>query len=172
MRIEKSTTETPPKDARGHIARAFSLVEDAVYVGMGILLAYSAGALLVIGAMDLWRASFAGAPLEGVIGLLDRTLLVLMLVELLYTVQVSFREHALLPEPFLIVGLIAATRRILVVTAEFSVAMKEGGEERFREGMIEIALLTVMVVAMVGSLLMLRKRDAHRPAPSPPTEDS
>ena len=48
------------------------------------------------------------------------------------------------------------------VTAEFSVAMKEGGEERFREGMIEIGLLTVMVVAMVGSLLMLRKRDAHR----------
>jgi uncharacterized membrane protein (DUF373 family) len=161
MRIEKSTTEAPPKDARGHIARAFSLVEDVVYVGMGILLAYSACALLVIGAMDLWRASFAGQPLQGVIGLLDRTLLVLMLVELLYTVQVSFREHALLPEPFLIVGLIAATRRILVVTAEFSVAMKEGGAERFREGMIEIGLLTVMVVAMVGSLLMLRKRDAH-----------
>ena len=162
MRIEKSTTEAPPRDTRGHIARAFSLVEDVVYVGMGILLAYSAGALLVIGAMDLWRASFAGQPLQGVIGLLDRTLLVLMLVELLYTVQVSFREHALLPEPFLIVGLIAATRRILVVTAEFSVALKEGGEARFREGMIEIALLTVMVVAMVGSLLMLRKRDAHR----------
>jgi uncharacterized membrane protein (DUF373 family) len=162
MRIEKSTTEAPPKDARGHIARAFSLVEDVVYVGMGILLAYSACALLVIGAIDLWRASFGGTPLEGVIGLLDRTLLVLMLVELLYTVQVSFREHALLPEPFLIVGLIAATRRILVVTAEFSVAHKDGGAERFREGMIEIALLTVMVVAMVGSLLMLRKRDAHQ----------
>jgi len=39
MRIEKSTTEKPPKDARGHIARAFSLVEDVVYVGMGVLLA-------------------------------------------------------------------------------------------------------------------------------------
>src|SRR4051812_8905349 len=163
MRIEKSTTETQPlKDARGRIARAFSFVEDVVYVGMGVLLAYSTLALLVVGAMDVWRSSVSGAPLQGVIDLLDRTLLVLMLVELLYTVQVSFREHALLPEPFLIVGLIAATRRILVVTAEFSVAMKEGGEERFREGMIEIALLTVMVVAMVGSLLMLRKRDAHR----------
>src|SRR5207237_4914886 len=171
MRIEKSTTEAPPKDARGHIARAFSLVEDVVYVGMGILLAYSAGALLVIGAMDLWRASFAGQPLQGVIGLLDRTLLVLMLVELLYTVQVSFREHALLPEPFLIVGLIAATLRILVVTAEFSVAMKEGGAERSRGEMSEIALLTVMVVAMLGSLLILRKPDPNRPARQLPTED-
>src|SRR3954466_1726957 len=158
MRIEKSTTDTRPKDARGHIARAFSLVEDVVYVGMGVLLAYSAGALLVIGAMDLWRASFAGQPLQGVIGLLDRTLLVLMLVELLYTVQVSFREHALLPEPFLIVGLIAATRRILVITAEFSVK-GDSQPEHFRNGMLEIALLTVMVVALVGSLLMLRKRE-------------
>jgi hypothetical protein len=99
-----------------------------------------------------------GAPLPGVINLLDRTLLVLMLVELLYTVQVSFREHALLPEPFLIVGLIAATRRILVVTAEFSVADKSGGAAgRFREGMVEIALLTLMTVALVASLLMLRR---------------
>jgi uncharacterized membrane protein (DUF373 family) len=172
MRIAKSTTDPHPRDARGRIARAFSLFEDVIYVGMGILLAFSAASLLVIGAVDLWHASFSGAPLEGVIGLLDRTLLVLMLVELLYTVQVSFREHALLPEPFLIVGLIAATRRILVVTAEFSVAHKDGGPERFREGMIEIGLLTVMVVAMVGSLLMLRKRDAHRADGSPPAQDS
>jgi len=33
-----------------------------------------------------------------------------MIVEILYTVQVSFREHALVPEPFLIVGLIVAVR--------------------------------------------------------------
>jgi uncharacterized membrane protein (DUF373 family) len=142
---------------RGFVARAFSLTEDAVYVGMGVLLAFSAVALLVSGAFELVRATAAGAPLQAVVGLLDRTLLVLMLVELLYTVRVSFRQHALLPEPFLIVGLIAATRRILVLTAEFSI--KDGATEgRFRESMIEIALLTVMVVALVASLLMLRAR--------------
>jgi len=145
------------KGARGVLARAFSLIEDAVYVGMGILLAFSAIALLVFGAVELVRLTTEGAPLKAVIGLLDRTLLVLMLVELLYTVRVSFRQHALLPEPFLIVGLIAATRRILVVTAEFSV--QDQGEGKFREGMIEIALLTLMVVALVGALLMLRTKE-------------
>lgn len=143
---------------RGFVARAFSLTEDAVYAGMGVLLAFSAVALLVSGGVELVRATSAGAPLQAVIGLLDRTLLVLMLVELLYTVRVSFRQHALLPEPFLIVGLIAATRRILVVTAEFSVKGEEQSV-RFREGMIEIGLLTIMVVALVASLLMLRVRD-------------
>ena len=143
------------KGMRGLVARAFSLTEDAVYVGMGVLLAFSAVALLLSGGWSLWTATFGGAPLEAVIGLLDRTLLVLMLVELLYTVRVSFRQHALLPEPFLIVGLIAATRRILVVTAEFSVK-GEANPEKFKEGMLEIALLTFMVLALVGSLLMLR----------------
>jgi len=139
------------------IARGFSLAEDVVYVGMGVLLAYSACAVLIGGGVALWKATAAGAPLDGVLSLLDRTLLALMLVELLYTVQISFREHALLPEPFLLVGLIAATRRILVVTAESTVGDVMAGE-RFRRGMIEIALLTGMVLVMVTSLLMLRKR--------------
>ena len=147
------------KGLRGFVSRAFSITEDAVYAGMGVLLAFSAVALLVSGAVDLWRTTLEGASLKGVIGLLDRTLLVLMLVELLYTVRVSFRQHALLPEPFLIVGLIAATRRILVVTAEFSVKSEaQQHPERFREGMLEIGVLTVMVVALVASLLMLRSK--------------
>ena len=155
--MARSAEEPESSRTRTLIARSFTLVEDVVYVGIGALLALSAAMLLINGAIGLWRASMQGAPLPGVINLLDRTLLVLMLVELLYTVQVSFREHALLPEPFLIVGLIAATRRILVVTAEFSVVSKDGGSERFRDGMLEIALLTLMTVALVGSLLMLRR---------------
>jgi uncharacterized membrane protein (DUF373 family) len=157
--LARSAESPESGETRTLIARAFTLVEDVVYIGIGTLLALSAAILLVNGAIGLWHATVEGAPLPGVIRLLDRTLLVLMLVELLYTVQVSFREHALLPEPFLIVGLIAATRRILVVTAEFSVTDKAGagGEGRFREGMLEIALLTLMTVALVASLLMLRR---------------
>lgn len=60
-------------------------------------------------------------------------------------------------EPFLIVGLIAATRRILVLTAEFSTLLESGGDT-FRNAMIELGLLTALVLALVGSLVMLRKR--------------
>ncbi len=155
--MARSAEASESSGTRTMIARAFTLVEDVVYIGIGTLLALSAAMLLVNGAIGLWRAAMQGAPLLGVINLLDRALLVLMLVELLYTVQVSFRAHTLLPEPFLIVGLIAATRRILVVTAEFSLTGKDGGPERFRDGMLEIALLTLMTVALVGSLLMLRR---------------
>jgi uncharacterized membrane protein (DUF373 family) len=105
---------------------------------------------------DLLHGALPGA----IVGLLDRLLLVLMIVELLYTVQVSFREHALVPEPFLIVGLVAATRRILVLTAEFT-GLPAKDEATFRVSMIELGVLTLLIVALVGSLLMLRSR---RPA--------
>lgn len=155
--------QDPPKHVRHRVSLVFSYFEDAVYVGLGLVLAYSAAALLVTAVIALVRSAMQGAPVPAIIDLLDRSLLVLMIVELLYTVKVSFREHALLPEPFLVVGLIAATRRILVVTAEFGQMMDKPGEQ-FHKGMIEVALLTVMVVALVASLRLLR---AHEKEPAP-----
>ena len=143
---------------RTTISRTFSRFEDVVYVGLGVLLAYSAGALLVTGAGALWSSVLEGAPVQAIIDLLDRSLLILMIVELLYTVQVSFLAHALVPEPFLVVGLIAATRRILVVTAQFAHLVEPGKEAQFRNAMMEVALLTVMVLALVASLRLLRNR--------------
>ena len=151
---------------RNGVALAFSRFEDVVYVGLGLMLAYSAGALLVTGAGALWRSVAAGAPVSAIVQLLDRSLLVLMIVELLYTVKVSFREHALEPEPFLVVGLIAVTRRILVVTAEFS-QLVEKSDSTFQKSMLEVGLLTVMVLALVASLRLLRKAKAAEPAPLP-----
>jgi phosphate starvation-inducible membrane PsiE len=147
------------KKLRDQVVRVFSRFEDLVYIGLGLMLAYSAGALLVTGAVQLVHSVGAGAPVAGILGLLDQALLILMFVELLYTVQVSFRAHALKPEPFLVVSLIAATRRILVVTAEFT-HLAERTEAVFHRAMIEIGLLTLMVLALVVSLWMLRTRPA------------
>lgn len=151
------SSASPPSRTRRLLAHVFTWVEDIVYIGLGVLLAASALVLLGHTALtfsrDLVHATLPGA----IVSLLDRLLLVLMIVELLYTVQVSFREHALVPEPFLIVGLVAATRRVLVLTAEFTGAQPPA-EPVFRVTMIELGVLTAMIVALVGSLLMLRRR--------------
>jgi uncharacterized membrane protein (DUF373 family) len=139
------------------VSVAFSAVQDVVYVALGVLLAVTAGIMLVQGAIDLARTATEGMDVRAVVSVLDRILLALMVVELLYTVQVSFREHALVPEPFLLVALIAAVRRMLVITAEFSA--QEGIDEKlFRHVMWELGLLTVLVVVLVASLVILRKR--------------
>lgn len=142
---------------RGFVARGFTWVEDVVYIGLGVMLAVSAMLLLGTGAVAFTRQISDGAVAPAVIGVLDRLLLTLMIVELLYTVQVSFREHALVPEPFLIVGMIAAVRRVLVLTAEFG-ELQSRGAEAFRTSMIELGVLTLMILAFVLSLVMLRHR--------------
>jgi hypothetical protein len=79
----------------------------------------------------------------------------------MYTVQVSFREHALIPEPFLLVGLIAAIRRVLVLTAEFA-ELRGQSDSVFKYFIIELGVLTVLIMALVASLFILRKRGGEK----------
>ena len=142
---------------RALAARAFTAVEDVVYLGLGILLGGSAIALLVSSGINFVQNLLARSLTTNIVPLLDRLLLILLVVELLYTVQVSFREHGLIPEPFLLVGLIAAIRRVLVLTAEFA-QIKEQTAEVFQHLIVELAVLTFLIVALVISLVLLRKR--------------
>ncbi len=144
---------------RRAVSAGFSAVQDVVYVALGVLLSVAAAILLVQGGLAIAQAASGGAGPRAVVTVLDRILLALMIAELLYTVQVSFREHALVPEPFLLVALIAAVRRILVITAEFSAQETQSGEA-FHHVMWELGLLTVLIVVLVGALVVLKRRDS------------
>jgi uncharacterized membrane protein (DUF373 family) len=135
----------------------FSRAEDAIYIGLGLLLAAIAFTLLITELVYFWNYLWTQTLSENIVFLLDRILLIIIFVEVLYTVQVSFRQHILQPEPFLVVGLIAVTRRILVLTAEMSKLAKES-ESAFHNAMIELGLLTILIVALVFCLFMLRQR--------------
>src|SRR5213593_3994235 len=151
-------TPTKKSDMRDWIIQGFNRAEDAVYIGLGLLLAATALTLLITEMIYFGHYLVTGALSENIVLLLDRILLIIIFVEVLYTVQVSFRQHILQPEPFLVVGMIAVTRRILVLTAELSKLAQEN-ETGFRNAMIELGLLTLLIVALVLSLRMLRQRD-------------
>ncbi len=155
--MNQGTKET---GARRVVSSVFSGVQDAVYVALGVLLAATAAVMIVQGAVDLARTATRGMDAVAIVAVLDRILLALMVVELLYTVQVSFREHALVPEPFLLVALIAGVRRVLVITAEFS-AREGKDEDVFRHVMWELALLTVLIIVLVASLVVMRRHGAE-----------
>lgn len=150
---------------------SFTLIEDAIYVGLGLLLAAVAGALLSAEIVYFFQYLLRGALSENIVMLLDRILLIIIFVEVLYTVQVSFRQHVLQPGPFLVVGLIAVIRRILVLTAELPKLVKEN-EAMFHNSMIELALLTVLIVALVGSLYFIRPGDPNSAAEETATRKS
>lgn len=158
MPPEKPTEIHP---ARRAVIRTFLFIEDVVYVGLAALLALAALALLagafITGFQSLWNHALG----TQVVVLLDQILLVLLIIELLYTVQVSFREHRLLAEPFVVVALIAVIRRVLVITAEIA-KVAETDEVTFRHATWELGLLTVMILVLVGSLIMLQKQTRNR----------
>src|SRR5215813_12281061 len=146
----------PMPSWRSTVIKGLSLADDIVYVGLGVVLACVALALLGIGVKSLFDAVFTHSLTSQIVGLLDQLLLVLLVVELLYTVQVSFREHGLVAEPFLVVALIAVIRRVLVVTAELP-KLPQAGEDVFRHAIMELAILTVMIIVLVTSFVVLRK---------------
>ena len=143
--------------ARRQLVGALSIIEDIVYVGLGILLAACAFALLAATlkrvGYSFWNRALAGE----VVSVLDQLLLVLLIIELLYTVQVSFREHALVVEPFLVVALISVIRRILIITAEMT-KLPESGQLLFQRAMFELGLLSVMILILVISLVLLKRQ--------------
>ena len=92
--------------------------EGAIFAFVGLLFFVAAFALALRSTTDLW-ALISGPRGEIIVAgtaFLNLMLLVLMMVELAYTVIVSLRGAVLSAEPFLIVGLIAVIRRILVIT--------------------------------------------------------
>lgn len=151
------SNESPAHLNREWVARAFTVVEDIVYIGLGLLLAGSALLLLISGMISFGHNLIAGSLPTNIVALLDRILLILLVVELLYTVQVSFREHGLIPEPFLLVGLIAAIRRVLVLTAQFA-EVHDQADAVFQHFIIELGVLTFLIVALVVSLILLKQR--------------
>lgn len=135
--------------------RVLSGTETAIYTAAAAVLATLVVVVLVRGALDFARGLSSGDP-AAVVHFLDQVLLMLMLVELLHTVGISLREHGLVAEPFLIVGLIAAIRRMLAITAEVGLPTAENAEQ-FRLVMLELGLLTLFLAVSVLALIALRR---------------
>ena len=139
--------------------------ERAIFFAIGVLLFLGALALLKESASVLFKMYFgAGDSLSLGSKFLDVVLLVLMIVELAYTVILSLRGAVLQSEPFLIVGLIAVIRRMLVIT----VGEVGGHGESVRTNVAELGILTAIVIVFVGSIVMLR----IKPAPEHPFREA
>jgi uncharacterized membrane protein (DUF373 family) len=151
--------ELPQPQARGWGVRAFTIVESIVYIGLGLLLTGIAFTLLVTGFISFGRIILSEPAKYDFVELLDQILLILLVVGLLYTVQVSLRGHALAPEPFLLVGLISVIRRVLILSAKFGNWHEKTASES-QHIIIELAVNTVLLLILAISLMLLRKSSA------------
>ena len=159
-------TKTPEKVSwRPLSTRVFVQAEHGLYVALAVLLCATSVVVIIGAVVTLWDGLGDWTATNTVFVVIDRLLVVLMLVEILHTVLVSVRSGALTCEPFLIVGLIASIRRILVITLETSQTAQQGGmssdaERAFHTSMIELGVLAMLILVMVASIYMLRRVDS------------
>ncbi len=159
--------ELEPTGWRSLSRNAFTQIEHALYVALAVLLCITCVLALAGSAVELFDGLRDWSETDTVFNVIDRLLVVLMLVEILHTVLVSVRSGALTGEPFLIVGLIASIRRILVITLETSKATQHGAmsnvdEGVFRTSMIELGVLGFLILLMVSSIYLLRRQREHK----------
>src|ERR1700683_3009292 len=116
--------------------------QDLVSVIVGAVLIVLAAAQLVSGIVDFFTSvRKVGIDAAGS-NVLDRVLLVLILIEIVHTVVLSLRAHHLVAQPFIIVGLVAVIRKILVVLSGTGTVPTS-----------QLALLIAMVVVFVAALI-------------------
>lgn len=137
-------------------------MEAGIYTALACALALTAIVGLGGTGRVLWEGFRTWNSSSTILVIIDRILVVLMLVEILHTVRISIRSHVLVTEPFLIVGLIATIRRILVITLETADLTRQptwanGGEAIFHASVIELGLLSVLVLVLVAAIYLLRR---------------
>jgi hypothetical protein len=137
--------------------------EIVIYSVLAVMLAFTAFVTIATAGRILWVDISHWTVAAQTLRVLNQLLIVLMLVEILHTVRISIRSHVLVTEPFLVVGLIASIRRILVITLEAATLTKEGAWATegangiFRYSMIELGLLGLMVLVLVIAITLLRR---------------
>mgnify|MGYP001226940862 CR=1 FL=1 len=130
----------------------FLFAENSIYLLIGVILTVASYFIIYNIAVEMVHFSFGNGIIRSVVEILDQTLLVLMLIEILYTIRVSLKEHVLKPEPFLIVAVIAAVRRILIMSVEVAHV-----PERFNQFMIEISVLGVLIFVFIAGMMIMKK---------------
>lgn len=134
--------------------RVAGWAELVVYAGVALVLVGAAGAVLVSTAhglvvdVDDGTRSAATAALDGL-------LLVFILVELLGAVRATISERRLIAEPFLLVGIIASIKAIVVASLDASKAKGTA----FDELMTEIAVLAVVILLLATAGWLVRRKE-------------
>ena len=158
----RTKTSSPGDHVLGPVLSSVVGHARGVLHGLEITLDIALAGVLVI-AIALIGADTAGLVAEGIheggidaaLLILDRVLLVFIIAELLYTLRLSLARTQLILEPFLIIGLVAVVRRVLVVTAQAERILSEGGN--LEPILWELGVLAGLVVSLAVALSLARR---------------
>lgn len=95
--------------------------------------------------------------LHSILKLINDLLLVMIIMEILRTVINYLKSQDILLEPFLYIGIIAATRKMLTAGAEISFT-EINNDQTFYRYLLDLGVNALVVVALGIALYLIRKR--------------
>jgi phosphate starvation-inducible membrane PsiE len=142
-----------PGKLGARVLRVFEAAEDVIHVVVAVLLLGLALALIGDAARGVATAIRGpDTALTIVFTVLDKTLILFIVAEFLHTVRITIQNRGRVDaEPFLVVGMIAGVRRVLVVTAQTEIGFRWNPEG------IELLVLVALILAMAVSVLAWRR---------------
>ncbi|RUM89769.1 MAG: hypothetical protein DSZ24_00435 [Thermodesulfatator sp.] len=159
---------SPPKGRRRWdiwFQEIYLKIERALYVLVAIGLILATLEVIYDGYHALFQVFGYQEFTLGVLRVIDRFLIALMFLEILYTIQIIFGEeyHLQCVEPFLMVAIIALVRRLLILS--FEISHTQVSHERLKLYLVEMALVGSLILALVGAVILLRLRRRGKNAP-------
>ncbi len=138
------------------IDQAIGWLEDLLYVVIAAVLALCAAAMVVSlarGVPDL----FSNGGQAPVLEVLDAVLLLFIIVELLFAVRATVARRELVAEPFLVVGIIASIKEIVVLSVKAAEATGKG--QVFRDEVTLVGVLGVLTLLLALAAFLLRRKE-------------
>jgi uncharacterized membrane protein (DUF373 family) len=161
--MEAPIEDRPPPAVRNvheTVVPWLETVDAFVYAAVGVVFLIGALVMLVYSVI-VFPANFSSSGCGlAVVALVNDLLLVMIIMEVLRTIISYLQEHGTSLQPFLFIAAISATRRILAIGAQMSVAGHVLAPDRFREAIIDLTANAGAILAIAVALYLL----AHRPA--------
>ena len=142
-------------------------VEDVVYLGIAVLLLLAAGVLLVVAGDELLEV-FDGLGSDPIVAALDTLLLLFIVVELLSAVRITIAKRVLVAEPFLLVGIIASIKEIVVLSVKAAEDIGQGPTFRDQLWQISVLGVVVLLLGLTAWLLRVKEREPEEGEESRP----
>lgn len=154
MRFKLSSRTRPER-----VIQIIDLVQEVVYILAGLLLILAAFAVIAgTGEEVIHGINSSATPVSIGLRVLDRILLLLIVAELLHTLRIVLYEGEIFAEPFLLVGLIAVVRRVVVVTAQ----VEQSSAPPATNVLLELGILAALALAFGAAIYLLRRGAGER----------
>jgi len=138
--------------------------DEGLYLLVALLFLVAAGAMGVYSVITFVRNVEDDFPLD-IITFVNDLLLVLIILEVLGTVRSYLATGTTSLRPFLYIGIISATRRILAIGAKTTIG-EVATESAFRHLMIDLGINGAVVLALAVALYLFGRNPGSDEAPT------